>query len=274
MMPGEAADRLRLARTDGVGPITCHRLLSRYGSAEAAIAALPELARAGGRASSRRVPGRDSATREIERLARLGAHLLYLGSAEYPALLALMDDAPGVVALLGDPAALTPPAVALVGGRTASANGQRFAEMLAGELAAAGLVVVFSGLSRGVDTASHRGALVAGRTIAAVAGGIDQPYPPENAGLQARIAEAGGAVLAEAPLGSAPLARHFPPAQPRHRGPFARRGGGRGGVALGQPDHRTAGPGERARTLRRSGLAARPALPRFQRPAPPRCHPG
>jgi DNA processing protein len=99
-------------------------------------------------------------------------------------------------------------AVALVGSRNASANGQRIAEALAAELAQPGLAIV-SGLARGIDTAAHRGALRAGATIACVAGGVEVAYPPENAALQARIAGE-GAVVAEAPLGTTPQARHFP----------------------------------------------------------------
>ena len=95
----------------------------------------------------------------------------------------------------------------MVGGRNASANGQRMAESLAAALARS--VVVVSGLARGIDAAAHSGALTTGRTVAVVAGGLDLPYPPENAALQHRIAEA-GAVVAEAPLGTAPQARHFP----------------------------------------------------------------
>jgi DNA processing protein len=85
------------------------------------------------------------------------------------------------------------------------------AEALARELAEAGLAVV-SGLARGIDAAAHRGALAAakGGAIAAIAGGLDVPYPPEHDDLQARIAAEGGAVIAEAPLGTAPQARHFP----------------------------------------------------------------
>jgi DNA processing protein len=70
-------------------------------------------------------------------------------------------------------------------------------------------LAVVSGLARGIDAAAHAGALSAGRTVAAVAGGLDVPYPPEHADLQAKIATA-GAVIAEAPLGTAPAARHFP----------------------------------------------------------------
>jgi DNA processing protein len=205
----EQRDRLRLARTEGVGPVTFRRLLQRFGSAEAGIAALPGIARKAGRAAAPAVPSPAEAERELAELARLGGRLLILDGPDYPALLALLDDAPPVLSLLGDPAALAERAVALVGGRNASANGQRMAERLASELAEAGLVVV-SGLARGVDAAAHRGAMERGRTVAAVAGGLDKPYPPEHAELQARIVASGGAVVAEAPLGTQPQSRHFP----------------------------------------------------------------
>ena len=204
----DAIDRLRLARSEGVGPVTYRRLLSRYGSPAAALEALPRLAQAGGKATAPTVPGPSVAKQEIEQLERLGGHLLFVDTPGYPPLLALLDDAPPALSLLGDPALLAQRAVALVGSRNASANGQRIAEALAAELAEAGIAVV-SGLARGIDTAAHRGALRTGATIACVAGGADIPYPPENAALQARIIS-GGAVLAEMPLGTAPLARHFP----------------------------------------------------------------
>jgi DNA processing protein len=133
--------------------------------------------------------------------------MIFMGEPGYPPLLALLDDAPAAIAVLGDPALLANRAVALVGGRNASANGQRMAENLAAELARS--LVVVSGLARGVDAAAHAGAMQTGRTIAAVAGGLDMPYPPEHADLQRRIAES-GAVVTEAPVGTAPQARHFP----------------------------------------------------------------
>ena len=145
--------------------------------------------------------------RELRGFARLGARMLFAGEPDYPPLLALLDDAPAAIAVLGDPALLASRAIALVGGRNASANGQRMAETLAAELARS--LVVVSGLARGIDAAAHAGAMQTGRTIAAVAGGLDMPYPPEHADLQRRIAES-GAVLSEAPLGTAPQARHFP----------------------------------------------------------------
>ncbi len=146
-------------------------------------------------------------TRELHALDRLGARMIFAGEAGYPPLLAMLDDAPAVIAVLGDPALLADRAVALVGGRNASANGQRMAESLAAELAHS--LVVVSGLARGIDAAAHTGALQTGRTVAAVAGGLDVPYPPEHADLQRRIAET-GAVITEAPLGTTPQARHFP----------------------------------------------------------------
>ncbi len=209
MTPAETLDRIRLARTNGVGPITYRGLLARYATAAAAIDALPGLtARHGGAASPPSVPAAQTIEREMAALARLGGRMLVLDGPGYPELLALLDDPPPVVSILGDPAVFSARAVAVVGGRNASANGRRMAEMLAADLAIAGLTVV-SGLARGVDTAAHIGALHTGKTVAAIAGGLDVPYPPENAELQARIA-AGGAVIAEAPLGTAPQSRHFP----------------------------------------------------------------
>ena len=201
-------DHLRLAHAEGVGPVAWRRLLGRYGSAARALEALPGLAKTGGRSEAPRVPSAAEACRELEGLRALGGRLLVLGQPGYPAILALLDDAPPVLSAIGEVATLSERAVALVGGRNASANGQRMAATLAEELAAAGLVIV-SGLARGIDTAAHTGALRGGRTVAAVAGGLDQPYPPEHADLQRRVAE-GGAVVTEAPLGTVPQARHFP----------------------------------------------------------------
>ncbi|HJS84635.1 MAG TPA: DNA-processing protein DprA [Acetobacteraceae bacterium] len=201
-------DHLRLARTEGVGPVAWRRLLGRYGSPARALEAIPTLAKLGGRSEAPRVPSIADAHRELEGLRALGGRLLVLGQPGYPALLALLDDAPPVLSAVGDLSILSERAVAVVGGRNASANGQRMAASLAEELAAAGLVIV-SGLARGIDAAAHTGALRSGRTIAAVAGGLDQPYPPEHSELQRRVAE-GGAVLSEAPLGTVPQARHFP----------------------------------------------------------------
>lgn len=197
------ADRLRLIRTPGVGPVTYRQLIARFGGAAQALDALPDLARrGGGRAAPRDARAIE---RELATVAKLGARYLFLGDADYPPLLAELDDAPAALTVRGT----LPPAntvVAIVGARNASAAACRFARGIAHELAQAGATVV-SGLARGIDTAAHVGAGPA--TVAVIAGGIDIAYPPENAALQERIA--GEALLiAEMPPGTEPRARHFP----------------------------------------------------------------
>jgi len=182
---------------------TGHRMIS-----EAAIEALPEIALAGGRETPPKTPTRNLAARELDKLQKLGGRMVFTNDPDYPPLLALLPDPPPCLSILGDLAALQSRAVGIVGARNASANGQRMAEALATDLAAHNLVVV-SGLARGIDAAAHRGALHVGLTVAAIAGGLDQPYPPEHAALQAEIA-ARGAVITEAPFGTAPQSRHFP----------------------------------------------------------------
>jgi DNA processing protein len=182
--------------------------MSRFGSVAKAIAALPELARNGGRVAPLGLFSREDAEREIAAVHKFGGRLLFLDTPEYPEFLADLMDAPPVLTVMGNVELLSHRAIGIVGARNASANGMRMAEQLAADLAAENLVIV-SGLARGIDAAAHRGAMSTGRTIAAIAGGIDMPYPPENARLQAQIAET-GAVIAEAPFGTAPMARHFP----------------------------------------------------------------
>ncbi len=203
----DTLDRLRLIRTEGVGPLTYRRLMERFGTVQQALDALPELARAGGRAATT-IPTRANVEREVAALTKLGGKFIFLDTPDYPEFLADMPDAPPALAVLGDVKLLTTRCVGVVGARNASANGMRMAEQLAADLAEHKLTVV-SGLARGIDAAAHKGAMSTGRTIAAIAGGIDCPYPPENEKLQAQIAET-GCVVTEAPLGTAPMAKHFP----------------------------------------------------------------
>ena len=205
MNEAERLARLRLARAEGIGPAAVRALIARAGSAEAAIADLPRLA--GGRPVA--LPAEEAIRREEESLARFGAAFLLDTDPLYPETLAALPDAPLALAVAGNPALLSRRSVAIVGARNASAGARVIAERLARELVESGLAIV-SGLARGVDTAAHEGALAAGGvTIAAVAGGLDRPYPSQNAALQARIAET-GAVVAEAPLGTAAMAKLFP----------------------------------------------------------------
>ncbi|MEA3030577.1 MAG: processing protein [Sphingomonadales bacterium] len=204
--PDDRIARLRLIRSDNIGPVTYFQLLARFGSAQAAIDAIPDLAaRGGGRAP--KLATKAEVEREIERVAALGAHYLFLGQGLYPALLAELETAPPALIVKGDPTLLDKMSVAIVGARNASAAACRFARILAQNLGAAGIVIV-SGLARGIDSAAHDGALDTG-TVAVIAGGIDIVYPPENEARQAAIAER-GVLVAEQPPGVEPRARHFP----------------------------------------------------------------
>ena len=203
---GERLARLRLARSRNVGPRTFLHLLRRFGSAEAAIESLPDLAARGGSPDYSPFPA-DLAEEECAAGEAFGARLVALGDDGYPANLARIDTPPPVLWIRGRGELFARPAVAIVGARNASALGLRTARRLARDLGAAGQVVV-SGLARGIDAAAHEAALDTG-TLAVMAGGIDQIYPPENADLTGRIAEE-GALVSEAPVGTVPTGRHFP----------------------------------------------------------------
>lgn len=208
MSATDRIDALRLARTPGVGPINFARLMMQYGSAGAALAALPTRMRKAGRREEPVIPSVSRMTEELERLEKLGGNMLLRGEPDYPLLLSHVPDAPPVLFTLGDVRKLSVRSVGVVGARNASAAGIRMAESLSAEMAHAGLCVI-SGLARGIDSAAHAAALHPGLTVAAIAGGLDHVYPPENASLQQQIAER-GCLVTEALLGTAPQARHFP----------------------------------------------------------------
>jgi DNA processing protein len=205
----EKIDWLQLARSGGVGPQTFFKLLARFRTARKALEELPRLAReAGAEDRWRRCP-RDDAEAEVAAIAELGCALIAKGEPGYPERLAEIADPPPLLVVRGQAELLGRPAIAVVGARNASANGRMFAHHLAGELAAADLVVI-SGLARGIDTAAHDGALGADApTVAVIASGVDVAYPSDNALLMERIAET-GAIVSERPLGAVPQARHFP----------------------------------------------------------------
>lgn len=198
--------RLRLLRSRRVGISTYKRLLIEHGTAQNALAALPEVARAAGVAGYQICP--EGVVRaELRAAHAAGAKLLHIDHPDYPASLAELDDAPPFLWLLGDPALLAKPMIALVGARNASSLGTRMARSLAHDLGEAGFVVV-SGLARGVDAAAHLAALPYG-TIAVQAGGVDIMYPAENTALAEDIAKQ-GLRLSEQPMGLQPTARYFP----------------------------------------------------------------
>ena len=198
--------RLRLLRSRRVGILTYKRLLIEHGTAQNALAALPEVARAAGVARYEICPeGVVHAELKSGRLA--GATLIDAPTLIYPPQLRDLSDAPPFLWAIGDISLLQRPAISMVGARNASSLGTRMAKSLATELGQLGYVIV-SGLARGVDAAAHLAALDTG-TIAVQAGGVDVMYPAENTELALNIA-AKGLRLSEMPMGLQPMARHFP----------------------------------------------------------------
>lgn len=200
----EAFARIRLLRSPHVGPISYAQLLGRFATARAALEALPDLARKGGR-EYRAAPA-DRIEREVDAVRKAGARYLFHDQPTYPHLLTQLDSAPPILIVRGDASLAAKPSVAIVGARNASAAAVKLARDFASALAEAGLVVV-SGLARGIDGAAHEGSLPA--TIGVIASGIDVAYPPQHAGLQERIASE-GLLVAEQPPGTEPRGSHFP----------------------------------------------------------------
>jgi DNA processing protein len=205
---------LRLSLVPGVGPITRKALMERFGTAERALAASgsalrevdgvgPKLSQAIQQAAEINVDDELTICRE-HRLK-----VILEGDADYPRMLAEIPDPPGVLFVSGGFQPQDALAVAIVGSRHATPYGKAIAEQLAGGLARAGLTII-SGLARGIDAAAHRGALDAGgRTIAVLASGVLNIYPPEHKDLAAEIASR-GAVVSEHPPRWEPLAGGFP----------------------------------------------------------------
>ncbi|AXU19558.1 DNA-protecting protein DprA [Novosphingobium sp. THN1] len=206
----EAFARIRLLRSPNIGPVSYYQLLRRFGTASAALDALPDLAARGG--APYRPAAADRVEREIAAVRKAGARYLFHDGPDYPALLAELESPPPILTVRGDTALLQRPSVAVVGARNASAAAVKLSRDFAAALAGQGYAVV-SGLARGIDAAAHRGALAGmatgGGTVGVIASGIDITYPPENVDLQEQVA-CEGLLIAEMPPGTEPLARHFP----------------------------------------------------------------
>lgn len=200
----EAFARIRLLRSPNIGPVSYRQLIARFGTAAAALDALPDLA-SRGRGPYRPAPA-EIIEREVVAVRRAGARYLFHDQPDYPALLAELDSAPPIVTCRGRLALASEPCVALVGARNASAAAVKLARDFAGALAETGFTVV-SGLARGIDGAAHEGAFP--QTIGVIASGIDITYPPQHQALQERIASE-GLLIAEQPPGTEPRGRHFP----------------------------------------------------------------
>lgn len=203
----EKIARLRLIRTENVGPVTFKQLISRYQSAEQAIEILPELARRGGRKKPLKACAMAKINQELDMLDKAGGELIVLGDTLYPVPLAATEDAPPVMMALGHTHLLEKSTFAIVGARNASAIGLKIAANFSQKIGEAGYIIA-SGMARGIDAAAHQGAMATG-TIAVLAGGADVIYPRENTEIYHSIKET-GLIVSEMPFGTQPQARHFP----------------------------------------------------------------
>jgi DNA processing protein len=198
-----------------LGPVRIRSLLERFGTASAILSASPK--------ALREVPGvgeevagavvhwekHADIEREVERARATNTTILTIADAGYPAHLRQIHDPPTVLYVRGELLDRDRTAIAIVGTRKPSHYGTSCAKKLSYQLAYAGVTVV-SGLARGVDTDAHLAALAAqGRTVAVIGSGLDALYPPENAELAAKIAEA-GAVLSEFPMATQADRQTFP----------------------------------------------------------------
>jgi DNA processing protein len=200
----EAFARIRLLRSPNIGPVSYKQLLRRFGGAQAALDALPNLASRGGREYRPAPVTRIEA--EVAAIRAAGARYVFHDSPGYPELLGQIESAPPILTVRGDASLAAAQCVAIVGARNASAAAVKLARDFANGLAEAGFVVV-SGLARGIDGAAHEGAFP--RTVGVIASGIDIAYPPQHQALQERIA-AEGLLIAEQPPGTEPRGSHFP----------------------------------------------------------------
>lgn len=200
----DIAARLQLINTEGIGPVGFKRLLARFGSAEEALRET---------AAKKKVPSRQWAEEELERVRSFGAVVLSSADPRYPRKLLELDDAPPLLYVKGNTALLNHrPAVAVVGTRNATIIGRKLTSKISFELTENDVLIV-SGMARGIDAAAHKGAMYAkerrGPTIAVLGTGIDRIYPPENEELYHQIGEQ-GLLVSEYPMGTNAQSGNFP----------------------------------------------------------------
>ena len=255
----ELIDSVRLSLVSGVGPLLRKALLERFGSPAAVLAAAkdelqsvdgigPKIAARIRRGAAMRSMPRPS----CELAAEHGIDVLTEADADYPRPLRQIHDPPGVLFRRGQALPQDELAVAIVGTRHATRYGLAQAERLAGSLARTGFTVV-SGLARGIDAAAHRGALAAGgRTIAVLASGLLEIYPPEHEKLADEVA-ASGYLLSEVAAAHGAAQRCVSAAQPHHQRAVRRHDRRRGARPLRRPDHGPPCLRARPRSVRRAG---------------------
>ncbi len=206
---------LAISLTAGLGPTKARKLVEHFGGAEAVFhASLTELESTGIKAVSAQsiATGKSAelAREEIARATGGGVTVVTLEDARYPSRLKEIYDPPLVLYVRGNPDVLMQPGIAVVGTRHPTPYGSGMAERLSCDLASQGLAII-SGMARGVDTASHRGAIAAkGRTIAVFGTGVDVIYPKENSRLSEQILALGGVLISEFAMGTFAAPQNFP----------------------------------------------------------------
>jgi DNA processing protein len=206
---------LALSLTPGLGPTRARKLVEHFGSVDHVLrASLTELEAFGLLAMSAQSLGTgksvELAHEELARARAGGVQIVAISDTNYPPRLREIYDPPLVLYVRGKVEVLSPPGIAMVGTRHPTPYGTGMAERLGCDLAARGLVII-SGMARGVDTASHRGAIAAkGKTVAVFGTGIDVIYPKENSRLSEQILSLGGALISEFPIGTFAAPQNFP----------------------------------------------------------------
>lgn len=203
----ETINILRLIRSENIGPKTFFSLIKLFGDAATAIDNAPDFSLRGGKSKPIKIFSKSDAEKELELLEKDSAKIITYKSPKYSKLLLEIYDPPPILSYKGNIELLNHnKCVAIVGARNASANGRSFAHKIANDLVKDGYITI-SGLARGIDSSVHQAAI--SQTIGVIAGGIDHIYPPENKKLFENLAEE-GLILAELPIGSTPLGKHFP----------------------------------------------------------------
>lgn len=199
---------LQLIRSENVGPATFRDLINHFGTASAALEALPDLASRGRGTKQIKIASQSQSYEEFARLEKLGGRLICLGEPDYPEALRSADSPPPVISVLGNGKTLSRKSLAIVGSRNSSLSGVKLTRIIASQIAKSDYTIV-SGLARGIDTAAHEASISDG-TVAVFAGGVDHIYPSQNSSLAKRILEQGGAIVSEMPLSWNPRAQDFP----------------------------------------------------------------
>ena len=206
---------LAISLTPGLGPTKSRKLVEHFGTPAGVLrASLTELEATGIKAISAQsmATGKsmEAAREELARVSAAGAIAICMDDPPYPPRLKEIYDPPLILYVRGNVEILTRPGIAMVGTRHPTPYGSGMAERLACDLATQGLVIL-SGMARGVDTASHRGAISAkGKTAAVFGTGVDVIYPKENSRLSEQILALGGALISEFPMGTFAAPQNFP----------------------------------------------------------------